>query len=91
MLDCAVPRLKKLDATRVHRELEVVLGPDAMPYSAVTHTLRSEIWTQIDPKISHSEIDNSYCPGTLRAPVCFSEGTCAKAVLCANYYISSVY
>jgi hypothetical protein len=35
--------LKGLDATRIRHEVEALLGPDAMPYSTVTRTLRSAI------------------------------------------------
>jgi hypothetical protein len=51
--------LKRLDATRIHHELEAVHGLDAMPYSTVTRTLHSAIWTQTDPKTPHSEVDDA--------------------------------
>jgi hypothetical protein len=36
--------LNGLDANRIHHELEPVLGPNDMPYPAVTRALRSAIW-----------------------------------------------
>jgi hypothetical protein len=51
--------LKELDAIRIHRELDAMLGPDAVPCSTVPRTLRSAIWTQTDPETPHSEIDDA--------------------------------
>jgi hypothetical protein len=62
MDQCSILRflhLKGLDATRIHHELEVVLGPHAMPYSIVTRTRRSAIWTQTEGETPGRKIEDT--------------------------------
>jgi hypothetical protein len=38
-----VPLPEGLEVASIHHELEAVFGPNVMPYSTLTHTLRSVI------------------------------------------------
>jgi hypothetical protein len=64
VLNCAFLLLMGVDAMRIHHEPRAVLGPDPMPYLAVTCALRSAIRTQTDSETPHSEIDDAI----VRAP-----------------------
>jgi hypothetical protein len=74
--------LKGLDATKIHCELEAVLGPDPMPYSKPTRTSRSAIWTQTDPETSHSEIDDTIVQALGKLPFA-SVKELARRLCCA--------
>jgi AraC-like DNA-binding protein len=84
------PDLKRLDVTRIHHDLEALLGPDAMPNPTVMRILRSAIWTHTGRETPQSEIDDAVIQA-LGELACASVKELARTLCCAPTLISRYF